>query len=101
MFTRVPLTDDIDENETILRAAWLLLEQSENAMKLHMEKVILTALQVLVSLKDGKIKPFFKREVYAWLQNKIATNEAYSGLLSALTERMTEAERTKLNCYAS
>jgi hypothetical protein len=89
LFTKIPFTGDLNENETVLRFAFnlnSLCKPAEKSLNIlfyiepekiqpYMQQVTLTCLKVLVDEKCDEIPQSFKQEVGRFIKNVIVPTQ--------------------------
>ena len=73
VFTKIPFTGDLDENETVLRYAFNMNSLVPEKVQPFMQNITLTCLKVLVDEKCGDIPETFKIEVGKFIKGVIIT----------------------------
>lgn len=97
VFTKIPFTGDLDENETILRYAFNMNSLAPEKVQPYMQNIALTCLKVLVDEKCDEIPEPFKIEVGKFIKGVIMTT--HIALLQQAESQMSPEEKEALVKY--
>ena len=99
LYTNIPLSDDLDENEQIAKCLVLLFGQVEASMKPYMENVLKTILWAVIE-PNSLTKSHVRKELAGWLKANISTHSEYAGILETLSVPLTEEQKENFMKFA-
>jgi hypothetical protein len=108
VFKNLPLTGDLNENETVLRYAmnlnslrklicYLICFLEPEKIQPYMHQITLTSIQVLVDERCDEIPATFKQEVARFIKTVIMQSQL--ALLQQIESQMSPEEKQLLGSY--
>ena len=97
VFKNLPLTGDLNENETVLRYAMNLNSLQPEKIQPYMYQITLTSIQVLVDERCDEIPITFKQEVGRFIKAVIMHTQL--ALLQQIESQMSAEEKQTLATY--
>lgn len=97
VFSKIPFSGDLNENETILKYAFNLNSIAPEKVQPYMQNVALTCLKVLVDEKCDEIEESFKVDVARFIKNVIIPTNLQ--LLQQSEAQMSQDEKESMAKY--
>jgi hypothetical protein len=97
VFTRIPFSGDLNENETVLRYAFNMNSLAPEKVQNYMQNIALTCLKVLVDEKCDEIPETFKIEVGKFIKGVLMIT--HLELLQQAEAQMSTDEKQALAKY--